>query len=85
MLVGLGLQAGLRFNPVRYLNCSVHSDVLVEVPSPVQVGFNEDEFLVRDLFQAGSRHHIGSRSSRLLSSLAKERLGTEPCMFYESM
>jgi hypothetical protein len=27
---------------------------------------------------------IGRRSSRLLSSLAKERLGTEPCMFYES-
>src|ERR1700732_5352610 len=54
MLVRLRLQPRLFFNPVRYLNRSVHSDVVVEVPSPMQVGFNEDEFLGRDLCQARS-------------------------------
>jgi hypothetical protein len=32
MLVGLRLQPGLWFNPVRYLNCGVHSAELGEVP-----------------------------------------------------
>ena len=49
MLVGLGLKAGLCFDPVRDLNCRVHPDVLVEIPSPVQIGFNQDKFFGRDL------------------------------------
>lgn len=57
MLVRLRLQPRLCFDPVRYLNCSVHSDVLVELPSPMQVGFNQDEFLGRDLCQARSGRH----------------------------